>query len=35
MISVTGLKEVFVCGDGKGVTRDEIENVGIEMIRQH
>lgn len=34
MISVTSLKDVFVCGDGVGA-RDEIENIGIEMIRQH
>lgn len=34
MMSVTGLKDVFVCGEGKGVTRDEIK-IGIKMIKQH
>lgn len=35
MISVTGLKDMFVRGDGRGAARDETEKIGIKLIKQH
>lgn len=32
---VIGLKDVFVCGHRRGVTRDERENIGLNLIKEH